>query len=320
MGVDHNRRMTRPPALDGATRLDHCGLIRARGADAAAFLHGQLTQDFQKLDASEARLAGYCSPKGRLLASFIGWKPAVDEIQLVCSADLLAPTLKRLSMFVLRAQCRLSDASAEVELLGLAGDSALRWLGDAAPSVTWGRATHGDATIVRLPTGRGGPRFLWSAPLGAAKPELPALDPRAWRWGEVDSGVARIEAATVDQFVPQMLNFEVVGGVDFGKGCYPGQEVVARSQYRGTTKRRAQLYTCPEPASAGMEVFHSEDPGQPAGRVVNAAGLLEGNGALLLVEVKLASMTSGSLHLGTPQGPVLALSPLPYELSSASSD
>ncbi len=313
MAADDNRRMTSSYALDGAAALPHWGVIRAQGDDAASFLHSQLTQDFALLDAATARLAGYCSPKGRLLASFIGWKRAPDDILLVCSADLLAPTLKRLSMFVLRAKCKLSDASAQWRLLGLAGPSATAWLGGQAPAGAWGRGTHESADVVRLPDVQGAARYLWAAPLDASAPALPALDVSAWRWGEVASAVARIEAATVDRFVPQMLNYEVVGGVDFKKGCYPGQEVVARSQYRGTIKRRSFLLSAAAPMAAGQEVFHSADPAQPAGLVANAAEA-GGGRHLAIVELKLAALDGGTLHLGAADGPVLEREELPYPL------
>ena len=199
------------PALDGAAALTHWGVIRARGADAAAFLQGQLTNDVQALDACHACLAGYCSAKGRLLASFVVWRPAPDEFLLACDADLLAATLKRLRMFVLRAKCELGDATAEVPLAGLAGPVAAAWLGDAAPAAVWSRTSHDGAAAIRLPDAAGAPRFLLTGtPLAD---DLPALPPGAWRWLEVASGVATIVPATVDQFVPQMLNFEVLGGV-----------------------------------------------------------------------------------------------------------
>jgi len=121
-----------------------------------------------------------------------------------------------------------------------------------------------------------------------------------------------IESATAEHFVPQMLNFEVVGGVNFQKGCYPGQEIVARAHYRGTVKRRMFLFDVDAPASAGQELFHSGDPAQPAGLVANAAPRPDGAGASLLAEVKLAAIDSGSLHLGAPDGPVLRRRALPY--------
>ena len=296
------------PTLDGIATLPHWGVIRARGADAASFLHGQLTSDVSQLGTDHGRLAGYCSAKGRLLASFIVWKPAADEVLLACSADLLAPTLKRLSMFVLRAQCKLVDASAEVALHGLAGPSALAWIGDAAPPTPWGRVEHAGGSLLRLPDANGHARYLWAAPVGTAAPALPDITADDWRRGEIESAVPRIEAATVDQFVPQMLNYEVLGAVDFKKGCYPGQEIVARSQFRGTIKRRTFLFETPATAVAGQDIFHSDDPGQPAGLVANAAP------GVLLAEVKLTAMAAGSLHLGTPGGPVLTPLPLPYDV------
>jgi folate-binding protein YgfZ len=150
--------------------------------------------------------------------------------------------------------------------------------------------------------------------LQIAATTLPAIPLDAWRLLEVRSGIPIIEAATVDQFVPQMLNYELVGGVDFQKGCYPGQEVVARSQYRGTIKRRMFLFDLDTPATPGQEVFHSADPGQPAGLVVNAAPRQDGTGASALVEVKLASLATGSLHLGAPTGAILRRAELAYAI------
>jgi len=318
MGSDDNRHMTTPYSLDGAAALTHLGVIHAQGADAAAFLHGQLTNDFALLDTAHARLAGYCSAKGRLLASFIAWKRSDDEVLLVCSADLLAPTLKRLSMFVLRAKCKLSDASAQWRLLGLAGTSAEALLGSAAPTAVWGKTDHAGADVVRLPNAAGATRYLWAAPLETAVPALPALDANAWRWGETASGVVTIEAATVDQFVPQMLNYELLGGVDFKKGCYPGQEVVARSQYRGTIKRRTFLFESEGASLAGQDVFHSADPGQPAGKVANTAPLPSGSS--LLAEIKLAALGDGTLHLGSAEGPLLQRAEMPYQVTTEAAD
>jgi folate-binding protein YgfZ len=312
MGADDNRRMTTQKPLDGTVALTHWGVIRAHGADAANFLHGQLTNDFVLLGQDQARLAGYCSAKGRLLASFIGWKRGDDEVLLACSADLLAPTLKRLSMFVLRAKCKLSDASAEVRLFGLAGASAIGLLGHAAELAPWGKTELGDATVVRLPDAQGAPRFLWAANASMAAPPIQALSIDAWRMAEVQSGVPTIEAATADQFVPQMLNFELLGGVDFKKGCYPGQEIVARSQYRGTIKRRTFLFHVDADARAGQELFHSADPGQPAGLIANAAP--SATGSVALAVVKLAALHGGSLHLGSADGPVLRQDVLPYDV------
>ena len=297
--------------FDGAVPLAHLGLIRARGADAAKFLHSQLTSDFSVLGLSQVRLAGFCSAKGRLQASFIAWKVAHDELLLVCAASVLPATLKRLSMFVLRAQCKLSDATAELRLTGRVGAAARAVLGDIA---VWQQHSNDGKTVVRLPDAGGTPRCLVVEPLGAPTTESPALSLDTWRWLEVQSGVATIEATTVEQFVPQMLNFELVGGVDFQKGCYPGQEIVARSQYRGTLKRRSFLFDVDAAAVAGQEVFHSADPSQPAGMVANSAPRPGGAGSSMLVEVKLAALHEGQLMLGAPDGPVLRRAELPYSV------
>ena len=312
------RAMTQFPAPSGALRLADWGLIRAHGADATTFLQGQLTQDVANLPAAQARLAGYCSAKGRLIASFVIWRMDSETIYLACSADLLASTLKRLSMFVLRAKCKLTDASADTALYGLAGAAAAAALGAAAPAAPWGVAPAGpeaNGQVIRLPDALGQPRFLLAQPALAAVPNLPglpALAPDGWAWLEVQSGVARIKAATTEQFVPQMVNWEVVGGVNFQKGCYPGQEVVARSQYRGTLKRRTMLFHCTGALTAGQAVFHSADPGQPAGQVVLAAPQ-PGGGHSALVEVKLAALDAGSLHAGAADGPLLQRDALPYD-------
>ena len=301
------------PAFPAITRLHDWGVIRACGADAAKFLHGQLTQDTEHLTAGTARLAGYCSAKGRLLASFVLWRPSPDELLLACSADVLPTVLKRLSMFVMRAKCKLSDASADWPLWGLAGNPSAA---DAATAdlAVWQQQVDGQSTLTRLPdawvSGQTIRRFLLA---GVPSPDFPALDAEVWRWLEVHSAVPRITAATVEQFVPQMINLEQVGGVDFQKGCYPGQEVVARSQYRGTLKRRGFVVISSAAASAGQEVFHSADPEQPAGRVV-LGGSLGADEHAAFVELKLAAAESGSLHLGAADGPGLTLSALPYEL------
>ena len=307
MGGNDNRRMsTLSSSTKGAVRLAPWGVIRASGADAASFLHGQLTNDFAHLGMGQARLAAYCSAKGRLLASFIAWKAAPDEILLACHASILAATLKRLSMFVLRSKCKLSDATSKVPLFGVSGDEAA-----VADLPTWGKRDADGTQIVRLPDAAGVVRALIASPAVASSDTLPLA---TWQWLEVQSGVPTIESATVEQFVPQMLNFELVGGVNFQKGCYPGQEIVARAQYRGTVKRRTFLFDVDSSASAGQEVFHSADPGQPAGLVANAAPRPDGAGFSALVEVKLSTLDGGSLHIGAPNGPLLHRRELPYEV------
>ena len=304
-----------------AVRLADWGVIRARGEDAAAFLNGQLTQETLQLDVGVARLAGYCSPKGRLLASFVMWRSAADEILLACSADLLAPTLKRLSMFVLRAKCKLTDASGEIALWGVALPGLLNEThGEAAhpvPATPYTTSAVAGGTAIRLADAAGATRVLWAAPADATPPWAPTASADVWNWLEVQSGVPRIVAGTVEAFVPQMVNLELVGGVNFQKGCYPGQEIVARSQYRGTLKRRMVLAEGASAALAGAEVFAAADPEQPAGQIVLSASLPHPEGGArhaVLIEVKRALAEAGELHVGAADGPVVRLRALPYEI------
>ena len=299
-------------SIGGVCPLGDRGVIRASGADAATFLQGQLTNDVAGLTPGSARLAGFCSAKGRLQATFIVWRPSDDEFMLVCAKDLLAATLKRLTMFVLRAKCRLSDASAEFALFGVAGSAAAAMLADRA---VWERVPHASGSAIRLPDAAGMRRALLVAPTGvpAEVAAAPAMQLSTWHWLEVESGIVTVEAATVDRFVPQMVNFELVGGVDFQKGCYPGQEVVARSQYRGTTKRRTLLFDCDAVPVPGQDVYAAGEANEPAGTVANAAPNPRGGGSAL-IEVRLAALAAGDLRLGAADGPRLHRRALPYDV------
>ncbi len=301
--------MNTPDAIDGGVALSHWGVIRAQGADATKFLQSQLTSDVAGLTPTQFELSGFCSAKGRLQASFLVWRPADDDVYLACAASVLEATLKRLSMFVLRAQCRLSDATAQTALHGLVGATASASAAELEP---WQLRQDGARRILRLPDAAGLVRCIAADGAGGAgETSAASIDLETWRWLELQSGVPLIEAATVDRFVPQMLNFELLRGVDFHKGCYPGQEVVARSQYRGTIKRRTLLFDSHGAAAAGQEVYNSLEPAQPAGIVVNAARK-PGGGWSALIEVKWAALEAGSLHLGSTEGAALERRELPY--------
>ncbi|MBS0468170.1 MAG: folate-binding protein YgfZ [Proteobacteria bacterium] len=298
-----------PPQLpdSGVTPLNHLGVIRVAGEDAAKYLHGQLTQDFALLDLQQARLAAFLNAKGRMLASFVAFKRSDTEVLLVCARDLLAPTLKRLSMFVLRAKAKLSDATADFALYGLLGEAARAAL--PAGDAPWAKADRGDASAVRLYPACGQPRALYVAPAASPAPAGPQLAEPLWLWSEVHSGIATLTAPVAEAFVPQMLNYESVGGVNFKKGCYPGQEVVARSQFRGTLKRRCYLAHAPSALAVGAEVFAQGDAEQPVGTVVQAAAA-PGGGVDALVSLQIAA-AGGHLQV---HGVALTLLPLPYTL------
>ncbi|MGF6444581.1 YgfZ/GcvT domain-containing protein [Paraburkholderia youngii] len=324
--------LPRPSAEEFAAVLEHgaymplsqFGVIDTTGDDAASFLHAQLTNDVQHLDAANARLAGYCSAKGRLLASFLSWRSG-DTIRLLVSKDVQAAVQKRLSMFVLRAKARLVDASGELAVVGLAGDvrGALSGVFDALPDGVHVQVDGTAGTLIRVPDALERLRYLWIGPKAQVEALLPSLDgklkrvsPAVWDWLDIRAGEPRITQPVVEQFVPQMVNFDVLGAVNFRKGCYPGQEVVARSQYRGTIKRRTSLANVAgelDTVRPGAELFHSDDPGQPCGMIVNAASA-QGGGVDLLVEIKLTALDSGSVHVGAADGPALRFLALPYGL------
>ncbi len=310
--------LTEPSFAVPATRtplLEHLGVIRAAGADAAVFLQGQLTQDVLTLGLGQSRLAAFCSAKGRMLASFWVLKrmdaDAQPEFLLVCSRDILAQTLKRLSMFVLRAKVKMTDATGDFRIYGAVGQPPV------APVLGF--------EMIALPTGAasapddGGAAGRWlvvaSLPSGASAP-APTGQPMAldlWHWFDVQSGVAMITLPTVDAFVPQMLNYESVGGVNFKKGCYPGQEVVARSQFRGTLKRRAYLVHGDAAMTAGDPLFSPLDADQACGSVVQAAPAPQG-GYDAVASMQVAAAQTGALTLGSPIGGALQIMPLPYVL------
>ena len=297
--------------LNGVTPLTHLGVICVQGEDAAKFLHGQLTQDFSLLDLTQARLAAFCSAKGRMQASFYGFKRNPTEILLICNRDILSATLKRLSMFVMRAKAKLTDVSHDYALFGLAGDALDALI--AGPATVWAKADIGNIHLIHLYPADGIQRALWVAPVTEAPPVGEVMSADDWAWGDVRSGIAMISPPLVEAFVPQMLNYESVGGVNFKKGCYPGQEVVARSQFRGTLKRRAYLAHSESSMTAGDEIFQSLDATQPCGTVAQTAASPTG-GFDAIVSMQVAAFEAGALHVGSSSGPALTASSAPYPL------
>jgi len=300
--------------------LDELGVIGVTGEDAATFLQGQLTNEVLKLGRDQLALNGYCTPKGRLLATFRVWRDD-RSIYLLLPREILPSVLKRLSMFVLRAKAKLQDASDAWRVCAILGHGAEacveRCLG-ARPARAGDCVSLADARLARLhPAARLPERFMMLLPsvqgdrLPESLADLQRVPSGVFWWSEIDAGVPTVFAQTQEKFVPQMINFEVVGGVSFSKGCYPGQEVVARSQYRGKLKRRMQRGHCAEATSAGADVFAAGET-EPVGNVVMAASDPEGGYALLL-ECTLEK-AEAPLRLHSPNGPAIELRPLPYEI------
>jgi len=255
------------------------------------------------------------------------WRDA-ESVFLQLPRAIQAPLQKRLAMFVLRAKAKLRDASAEPAyeaVLCLGGAKAEAALGQhvgTLPAAVFGKIEHARGTVIRLPDAFGAPRYLWLTDADTAGAALPAFagtlalgGNQAWRLASIHAGVPQVTLATQEQFVPQMVNFELLGGVNFKKGCYPGQEIVARSQYLGKLKRRTALASIANAnVRAGDEVFSTADPEQPCGMIVNAAPNGAG-GADALVEIKLTSLEE-EVRLDSISGEALTFLPMPYPLDA----
>lgn len=312
---DQKNEITAAKTKTVVSPLADFGLIRASGEEAASFLHNLMTNDIAGLAGDGVRRAGFCTPKGRLLADFRIWREG-DDILLALSADIHAAILKKLSMYVLRAKVKLTDASNELVLLGLAGPEAaarVAALAGAAPAsgsslafadgVALGCGEQRYLIAARTPTAL----TLWQGLAGECTP----VGFGAWRAVDIAAGEPRVLAATQEEFIPQMLNFVQVGGLSFKKGCYPGQEIVARTQYLGKIKRHMYRAAVAGLAEPGNAVYAPETGDQACGTVVISAPDAAG-GSEVLVVVQTSCAESGTLSLGSPSGPALHLLPLPY--------
>jgi hypothetical protein len=302
--------------------LSHLGLVRVSGPDGAALLQGQQTNDVREVSAVRSQLAGTCSNKGRLVAIYrVVWRD--EALYLVMPRAQVASVARRLAMFILRAKASVTEASDELVPLGLQGvaaaERAQAVLG-ALPGAPAGAGRSGDHTVVRLPGSV--PRFLLLSPPGSAPALWDALATAArpvgraaWDLSEIYAGVPQVYPSTADAFVPQMVNLQAVGGVSFTKGCYTGQEVVARTQYLGRLKRhmyRAHVEADTQP-HPGQDLYSPSDPsGQSVGKVVSAERNPAGGYELLAVIQNDAALAP--VHLGSANGPLLALGELPYTL------
>ncbi len=306
--------------------LSHYGLIELRGSDARQFMQGQFTNDARQVTPETAQISGYCNPKGRLLAIFTVIERAPEHFLLLLPQAILNDTLNRLRMFVLRSAVELRDASDDLVTLGVSGDKAVEQLQQTAamdiPDAANGVQSTPQHTILRQPD-CGAPRCvviaspadmtaLWGdldvhcAPTGYA----------TWDYLDLEAGIPVIHASTRDTFIPQTVNLDLVGGVNFKKGCYTGQEIVARLQYRGTLKRRMYRFDFEADSAAepGAPVYDIKaQTAEAAGHVVTScAGPDRRMSALVCMQIASAT---GDLHLGDSKGPQLVAGELPYALA-----
>lgn len=295
--------------------LTHLSLLHFSGADAESFLQGQLTCDVKGLAPDQLTLGGYCTAQGRLLATFLVWREA-EGFTMLLSRDIAPAVQRRLQMYVLRAKVQIRDDSETRLAFGLSGPQAAETLaaGGLNPSgKDFAVATSETGRLLTLPhgrhiivTARETADTLWASLTASFRP----VGTPCWQWLDIVHGEPWISAATQDQFIPQMVNLELIGGVSFQKGCYPGQEVVARTHYRAKTKRRMHRAHVESEARPGMELYATSLGDQACGAVVNAAAAPEGGWELLAVLHPDALQSS--IRLGSPEGPTIDLRELPY--------
>lgn len=305
--------------------LSHYGLLEVSGADAQKFLQGQLSCDVSAVNINQAQYGSYCTPKGRVLVNFTVLKKNSDWL-LQCPVDLCTPIQKRLSMFVLRSKVEIKDCSEQWVRMGVAGEQAGMLVeqviaptkSDLDESLALSVVHSAHTSIVRYAPDRfefitsvEDAQKLWRILSEYARP----AGAPSWRRREIHEGIPVISAATQEQFLPQMINLDLIGGVSFKKGCYPGQEIVARTQYLGKLKRRMYLakIATHEVVAEGDEVFCTEMQDQSCGTIVNVAPSPVGGYDVLAV-IQQSSVTTGGFYWKKPKGPELIIGTLPYSL------
>ncbi len=287
--------------------LSHFGLIRATGVDAASFLHNQLTNDVNNLGNGHAQWNGWCAVKGRLLMTCVLWK-IDDAYWLMMPRALVGSTIKRLRMFVLRSKVVVDDVSDELVRVGhlsAPNASALPMTVLSANNSMTIQLDNGAIVVIAPATEA---IAYWN---NAAATKAPAA---AWDLHQIRQGVLTVLPETVEAFVPQMANFELAGGVSFKKGCYPGQEIVARTQYRGILKRRmVRVSVATTTIALGDKFYSPEFSDQACGEVANFA-LTNDGGVEALVVAQVESIKGARMRLGAVDGLLAGVLTLPYEI------
>ena len=305
--------------------LSHYGLIDASGDDVVEFLQGQTTNDIKDVTEHQSQLSAYCNPKGRILANFRIFKRN-NHYLLRLRRDLLEMTLKRLRMFVLRSKVELIDSSDELVRIGIAGEqatNALSVLFNNVPDTVDSFCTENEISLIKLPGDV--PRYEAHGPVQAMlafwqrllQADAVMIGENSWNLLTVRAGIPEIVSATIEAFVPQMVNLQAINSLSFTKGCYPGQEVVARMHYLGKIKRRLYLasVTTNELPQPGQAILTSDENEEKAGQVVSASWSGEGKAELLAV-LQIAKAEQAELHLNSTSGPEIVLTELPYKLDT----
>jgi len=305
--------------------LSHRGLIAVSGEEALEFLQHQLSSDVREVSGTRSQLSSYCSPRGRMLASLRVFRRD-DTFYLNLPTEILASTLQRLRMFVLRASVSLGDHSLELVRCGYAGPDAEQELTQAlgdCPAAVDDTLQVGGLTVLRIPGPGPHPRFEIHGTTGAVTKLWERLNVRGapvgaapWALLDILSGIPNIYPATADRFVPQMANLQMIGGVSFKKGCYPGQEVVARMHYLGNLKRRMYLISAATdiiPNPGDSIVAAGKDTNEPSGTIVEAQLNPDSSGVAALAVLRIADAEHQQLRLWNADGAKVTLEKLPYD-------
>ncbi|RZS42510.1 hypothetical protein EV673_0847 [Limnobacter thiooxidans] len=286
--------------------LSRWGVIGVDGDDAISFLQSQLSNDVAGMSESQLRLAGLCTAKGRLLGSFFILRQG-KQVFMVCRKEIVPALVKRLNMFVLRSKCKVRDSSAEFQVAYVAATDLARPM-----QVEWDE--HGNATGSLRALGGVTPGFsLIADEQGTA--DTQADD--AFEFALQQLGIAYVSQPTVEMFVPQAINFDLVGGVSFSKGCYPGQEIVARSHYLGKVKRRVFKATASGDlvVAAGQDVWLAGKDNEPAGVVATSVKLNGQQHLLIELPVDDAEQPNAIFRVKSEAGEaVLQVTPPPYDV------
>lgn len=288
--------------------LPHWSLLRFSGVDAQAFLHGQLTCDVAALQAGSSTYGGYCTPKGRLLATFLLWA-TVDGYPMLLPTALAEAMRKRLGMYVLRSKVKVEDLTQDLACVGVYGADAAQQLavmGGTIPGRLHGVTLRDDVTVIELPA----QRYLVVLPRAQAHM---ADGGDAWTALDIAAGIPFILPATQEEFVPQMVNLDLISGLSYTKGCYPGQEIVARTHYLGKLKQRMYRARVAAPAAPGDKLYCAELGNQSGGMIVSSVRAADDRHEVLAV--LQTAHAQAVWHIGSLQGPGLELLSLPYKTS-----
>ena len=302
--------------------LSTLGVIKANGEEAQSFLHGQFTNDLKQVDIESSQLSGYCNAKGRLISIFRIFKHNESYLMLL-RKDVLDNTLNKLNMFKLMAKVELTDATDKLVVFGLAGNntkSILKSNNIDFPETKDQCLDSNEYIITRVDEHRA---LIIAYPEKAIElwklfeSDAVSRNYNIWKLFDIQNGIPEITEETIEAFIPQMVNFELIDGVNFQKGCYPGQEIVARTHYLGKPNRRMYKVEilAEENFLPGTNIYSKEEGEQAVGKIVSSVRYTRDNVDALIV-LRTEKENNNGLNMGSLNGPSALIGKLPYSLES----